>query len=160
MWQGNGPHCPDFRPHSNGWVARVRDGGSTCTWAPGKLKPRRALEHISGTLPVRMKTSWGRWRALFKVTHCSDKHTNQQFQFFFFLFFNWRIIAFQNFVFCQISTWVSHRYIYIPSLLNLPPISLPAVYQPLLRCQALGTVKHVAFSNISSPLFEAWILLL
>ena len=42
------------------------------------------------------------------------------------LFFNWRIIALQNFVvFCQISTWVSHTYTYAPSLLNLPPISLP-----------------------------------
>ena len=62
------------------------------------------------------------------------------------LFFNWRIIALQNFVvFCQTSTWISHRYIcmciclcisiylsiylyiyiYLPSHLNLPPISLP-----------------------------------
>ena len=32
-------------------------------------------------------------------------------------FFNWRMIALQNFVvFCHISTWVSHRYTYIPSL--------------------------------------------
>ena len=28
-------------------------------------------------------------------------------------------------VFCQTSTWISHRYTYVPSLLNLPPISLP-----------------------------------
>ena len=42
------------------------------------------------------------------------------------LFFNGRIIALLNFVvFCQTSTWVSHRWTYIPSLLNLPPISLP-----------------------------------
>ena len=42
------------------------------------------------------------------------------------LFFNWRIIALQNFVvFSQTSTWISHRYTYIPSLLNLPPTSLP-----------------------------------
>ena len=42
------------------------------------------------------------------------------------LFFNWRIIALQNHVgFCQTSTWISHRYIYIPSLLNLPPIPPP-----------------------------------
>ena len=35
-------------------------------------------------------------------------------------------MAFQNFVvFCQTSTWIKHRYTYIPSLLNLPPISLP-----------------------------------
>ena len=28
-------------------------------------------------------------------------------------------------VFCQTSTWISHRYTCIPSLLNLPPIFLP-----------------------------------
>ena len=32
-----------------------------------------------------------------------------------FFFFNWRIIALQNFVgFCQISTWISRRYTYVP----------------------------------------------
>ena len=42
-----------------------------------------------------------------------------------FFFLNWRIIALQNFAdFCQTSTWISHRYTYIPSLLNRPPISL------------------------------------
>ena len=46
--------------------------------------------------------------------------------FFFNLFFNWRIIALQNFVvFCQTSTWISHKCTYVPSLLNLPSISLP-----------------------------------
>ena len=45
---------------------------------------------------------------------------------FFFLFFYWRITVLQNFVvFCQTSTWISHRYTYIPSILNLPPISHP-----------------------------------
>ena len=35
------------------------------------------------------------------------------------------MIALQNFVvFCQTSTWISHRYTYIPSLLNLPPTPL------------------------------------
>ena len=43
-----------------------------------------------------------------------------------YLFFNWRVIALQNFaVFCQTSTWISHVYTYIPSPLNLPPISHP-----------------------------------
>ena len=38
------------------------------------------------------------------------------------LFFNWRIIALQNFVlFCQISAWINHRCTYAPSLLNVPP---------------------------------------
>ena len=49
------------------------------------------------------------------------KHTR-----FFNLFFNWRIIALQNVVaFCQTSTWISYRYTYSPSLLNLPPIFHP-----------------------------------
>ena len=38
-------------------------------------------------------------------------------------FFNWRIIAFQNFVvFCQTLTWIRHRYIYI---YPLPPHPTP-----------------------------------
>ena len=44
---------------------------------------------------------------------------------FFNLFLNWRIIALQNFVFCQTSTWISHRYTYVPSFLNLPPHPTP-----------------------------------
>ena len=40
------------------------------------------------------------------------------FIFFYYLFvFNWRIIALQNFVFCQTSTWISHRYTYILSFI-------------------------------------------
>ena len=38
--------------------------------------------------------------------------------------FNWRLIALQYSVgFCPLSTSISHRYTYIPSLLNLPPSS-------------------------------------
>ena len=40
--------------------------------------------------------------------------------------FNWRIIALQYHVgFCHTTTWISHRYTYVPSLLSLPPTSLP-----------------------------------
>ena len=39
-----------------------------------------------------------------------------------FIFFNWRIIALKYGVgFCRMSTWISHRYAYVPSLLNLTP---------------------------------------
>ena len=42
------------------------------------------------------------------------------------LIFNWQITVLQYCVdFCYTSTWVSHRYTYIPSLMNLPPISHP-----------------------------------
>ena len=44
---------------------------------------------------------------------------------FLLLFFNWRINALQTFVsFFQISTWICNRYTYVPSLLNLPHISI------------------------------------
>ena len=39
-------------------------------------------------------------------------------------FFNWRIIALQYCDdFCPTSAWISHRYTYVPSLLNLSPTS-------------------------------------
>ena len=42
------------------------------------------------------------------------------------LTFHWRRIALQYHIdFCHISTWISHRYTYVPSLLNPTPISLP-----------------------------------
>ena len=42
--------------------------------------------------------------------------------YFFVLIFNWRIIALQCCIgFFHSSTRISHRYTYVPSLLNLPP---------------------------------------
>ena len=39
---------------------------------------------------------------------------------------NWRMIALQWCVgVCHTSTWISHRYTYVPSLLSLPSISHP-----------------------------------
>ena len=54
--------------------------------------------------------------------------------------FNWRIIALQNSViFCQVSTWISHRYTYIPSLLNLPP---PCVATQTILDKYAGKSQH------------------
>ena len=55
----------------------------------------------------------------------TTQHTMLNIEPFFNLFtFNWRIIAPQSCVgFCHISTWISCRYTYIPSLLSLPPTS-------------------------------------
>ena len=53
-------------------------------------------------------------------------HSSILFLIKFIYFFNWRVIVLQNFLgFCQTSTWIGHRYTYVPSLLNVPPISLP-----------------------------------
>ena len=47
------------------------------------------------------------------------------------LFFYWRIIVLQNFVvFCQTSTWISHKYTYIPLPFE-PPSHLPPHPTPL-----------------------------
>ena len=41
-----------------------------------------------------------------------------------YLIFNWKIIVLQCCIsFCHRSTWISHRYTYVFSLLNLPPTS-------------------------------------
>ena len=54
---------------------------------------------------------------------------------FFFFTFN----ALQNFtVFCQTSTWISHRYTYIPTLLNLPPSLSPSPSFRLMQSPCLS----------------------
>ena len=40
--------------------------------------------------------------------------------------FYWRIIALQYCVgFCHVTMWISHKYTYVPSLLNLPSVPYP-----------------------------------
>ena len=96
--------------------------------------------------------------------------------------FFWRIIALQYYIgFCHASTWVSHRYTYVPSLLNLlctclgchrapvePPVSYSefplaiyfthgGLYVPVLFSQIIppspsSTVSMSLFSTAESPL--------
>ena len=54
------------------------------------------------------------------------------FLFYMYLFFNWKIIALQNFVvFCQISTWISHSFFTL----------LCHLYQKALSVQSLSPVR-------------------
>ena len=72
----------------------------------------------------------------------------------FFSFFYWRIIALQNFVvFCQTSTWISHRDTYIPSLLNLPPISSPSYPSRLIQSPCLSPESY---SKFPLPIYFAY----
>ena len=66
-----------------------------------------------------------------------------------FLFiFNWRIIALQYCVgFCHISTWISHRYTYVPSLLKFPPISTWSQPSRFLQSTGLSSLSHTANSH-------------
>ena len=54
--------------------------------------------------------------------------SNCYLQHYFFNKFNWRIIAFQYCDgFCHTSTWITHRYICVPSILKPPSMSLSAL---------------------------------
>ena len=66
--------------------------------------------------------------------------------YFFKFIFNWRIIALQYCVdYCHISAWIGHKYIYVRSLLNLPP-PLQVVTE-----RGLSSLHHIANSpSISS----------
>ena len=95
----------------------------------------KALQLINNRRRNSDQAAWLQATPALSPSHCiAFTHSNIWFTessvsffnyFLLYLFFNWRIIALQNFVvFCQASTWISHRYTYIPSLLN-PSISLP-----------------------------------
>ena len=74
-------------------------------------------------------------------------------------FFYLRIIALQHFVvFCQTSTWISHRYTYMSSLLNYPPhpiplgslFELPEPYSKFLLDMSVGKLRELVMDR------EAW----
>ena len=63
------------------------------------------------------------------------------------MIFYWSIIALQDFVvFYQTSTWISHIYTYIPSLLKHPPISLPISTPRLIQRPCFSFLSHTAKS--------------
>ena len=64
-----------------------------------------------------------------------------------FYFFNWRIIALENFVvFCHTSTRISHRCTHVPSFPNLPPTSLH-IPPFLSQSSCLSSLSHIANSH-------------
>ena len=69
-------------------------------------------------------------------------------------FLNWRIIALQNFVvFCHTSTRISHRYTHVPSLSDLPPISLLIPLFSLSQSPRLSSLSHTENSYWLSVLY-------
>ena len=132
----------------SGWVISQRRQWKSCYWHPLILPSGGQV--LTGFLdslprvpaPLEMGFLWGMspasgspwswlpplcgFRAYFFFFKCSNECLFISILLKNYWFFNWRIIALQTFaVFCQTSTWISHRYTYIPSLLNLPPFSLP-----------------------------------
>ena len=74
----------------------------------------------------------------------------------FIYFFNWKIIAVQNYMgFCQTLTWISHRNTYAPSPLEPPSYLLP--HPTSLGCyKALVWVSWVIQQIPIGGLFSTW----
>ena len=74
------------------------------------------------------------------------------------IFFNWRIIALQNFVvFCQMLTWTSHWYTYGPSLLTFKNISKCFPIKLLWLQKSLPNILiSITSSWIYSPYHWEW----
>ena len=65
--------------------------------------------------------------------------------FFFLIFFNWRIIALQNFaIFCQTSTWISHRLHISPPFWNSLPSPSPSHPSRSIQSPCLSFLSHTA----------------
>ena len=56
------------------------------------------------------------------------------------------------FGFCETSTWISHRYTYVPSIVNFPPTPSPPHPCRLLQRPPLSSLSHAANSHWLSVL--------
>ena len=62
--------------------------------------------------------------------------------------FNWRTIALQYCVgFCHTSTWISHRYTYVPSLLNPVTCFLDSTVRPHICPHYVVILVDLAYSS-------------
>ena len=72
-------------------------------------------------IPLQRRPHCSPWHLV-----CLPKGKLPMLQGLFFLIFGWRIMVLQRCVgFCHTTMWISRKYTYIPSLLNLPP-TLPS----------------------------------
>ena len=140
------------------WVGKIpwrRKWQPTPVFLPGEFMDRRAWWAIVHGV----RDSWTRlsenifWFGLCNVLvafwlnewmSCPGLNAN----FFLIVYFNWRMIALQYWLgFCLITTWISHRYTYVPSLLNLPPTPTPSHSSRLSQSTSLGSLSHTANSH-------------
>ena len=70
-----------------------------------------------------------------------------------FTHFYWKIIALQYCVgFCHISTWISYRYTYVPSLLNPLPSASSFHHSRLSQSNGLSSLRHIVNFHLLSIL--------
>ena len=96
------------------------------------------------SIPVYVNdSSWSRRQAF---AHSSKGRGDLLYFIFLYkcIYFNWRLITLQyGGDFCRISTWISHRYTYVPSLLNLP-FSSPHHPSRLSQSTSFVSLYHMA----------------
>jgi len=98
--------------------------------------------------PLSISLTWTSYMGLGAILHPLVFNTDLINSLFFKKYFNWRMIALQNFVVsCHTSTRISHRYTNVPSLLDLPPISLPIPPFSLSQSPCLSSLSHTANSR-------------
>ena len=113
-------------------LAILRSGQSSTLTTRGQLQSQEIIIHVC--FIKNPKSGYVNWT-------CSDKLVHYIFS----LFFNLRIIPLQNFsIFCHTSTRIIHRYTHVPSLLNLPPTSLPSHPSRFSQSPCLSSLSHTA----------------
>ena len=68
------------------------------------------------------------------------------------IIFNWRIIALQWCVLCPTMRWISHKCLYIPSLLSLPLTQSPS--HPARSCQSPRLNSPCLYSGFPLPILH------
>ena len=69
---------------------------------------------------------------------------------------HWKVIALQYCLgFCHTSMWISHRYTYVPSLLNPSPTTHPILAFRLSQSTGLSSLCHTANFDLLSILHLA-----
>ena len=93
---------------------------------------------------------------IFNFNFCHPPSKEMSVNYFWFIF-NWRITALQHCVsFCHTSTWISHRYTHVSSLLNLPPTSHsipPSRLSESTRCDLPASYSTFPLSTLHMLIF-------
>ena len=123
------------------------------TGLSGKWGPRKFL----GQCRSPSSEAWWLWGSFYCPG--GEDHSKKwvlvwtlaSFFFFFFLIFNWRIIALQCCAgFCLTTMWISHKYTYIPFLLNLLPTPTNSQTSRLSQSTGLNSLCYTCLIDYQS----------
>ena len=134
LWIRSSEHCsfgsfwkqyPGNKTANSSWAPVVEAGWASPSGAMelhaqcGSQMEKRRVEQMAHTGTTEKTMGWGRgWEfesshagGVLKLWNLDNKSNSWIYQMNFKKNFYWRIIVLQNFlVFCQTSTWISHRY--------------------------------------------------